>query len=338
MSNQLEQVDLSISGMTCSSCVATVERELNKVPGAQAAVNLATESAHILVPEGTKPSVLIEAVGKAGYTAKIRSDENESFSYSSDLGLRTILALILTVPVVLISMWHSLHHRVEEFLLTQLTSFGAPLPLFSATDWLLIALSAPVVLIIAWPIHRAALRNLAHPTMDNLISLGSLTAFIWSIYANSTGAGDLFTEVSASVVTLIIFGRYLESRAKRRAGSSLAELLSLAPKSVVVNRNGSEVTIPVHEVIVGDLCIIRPGDRFPTDGIVIEGRSDIDNSLLTGESLPIEIQPGYEVIAGVINLSGRLVIKAKRVGSDTELARITKLVLTAQSEIGRAHV
>ena len=332
MPNQLEQVDLSISGMTCSSCVATVERALNKVPGAQAAVNLATESAHILVPEGTKPSVLIEAVGKAGYTAKIRSDESESFSYSTDLGLRTILALILTIPVVLISMWHSLHHRVEEFLLTQLTSFGAPLPLFSATDWLLIALSAPVVLIIAWPIHRAALRNLAHPTMDNLISLGSLTAFIWSIYANSTGAGDLFTEVSASVVTLIIFGRYLESRAKRRAGSSLAELLSLAPKNVVINRNGSEVTIPVNEVAVGDLCIIRPGDRFPTDGIVIEGRSDIDNSLLTGESLPIEIQPGFEVIAGAINLSGRLVIKAKRVGSDTELARMTKMVLTAQTE------
>ena len=332
MPNQLEQVDLSISGMTCSSCVATVERALNKVPGAQAAVNLATESAHILVPEGTKPSSLIEAVSKAGYTSKIRSDESESFSYSSDLGLRTILALILTVPIILISMWHSLHHRVEEILLTQLTSFGAPLPLFSATDWLLIALSAPVVLIIAWPIHRAALRNLAHPTMDNLISLGSLTAFIWSIYANSTGAGDLFTEVSASVVTLIIFGRYLESRAKRRAGSSLAELLSLAPKNVVINRNGSEVTIPVNEVAVGDLCIIRPGDRFPTDGIVIEGRSDIDNSLLTGESLPIEIQPGFEVIAGAINLSGRLVIKAKRVGSDTELALITKMVLTAQTE------
>ena len=332
MSSSLEQIDLSISGMTCSSCVATVERALNKVPGAQAAVNLATESAHILVPEGTKTNTLIEAVSKAGYTAKVRTDESESFSYSTDLGSRVLIAAILSIPVVVISMFHSLHHRIEDFLLTQLDRFGAPLPLYSATDWLLIGLSAPVVVIIAWPIHRAALRNLAHPTMDNLISLGSLTALIWSIYANSTGNGDRFTEVSASVVTLIIFGRYLESRAKKRAGSALAHLLSLAPKTVTVLRDNAEVTIPINEVVSGDLCIVRPGDRIPTDGTVTDGLSSVDNSLLTGESMPIEIKPGSNVIAGAINQSGRIIIRSTRIGSDTELARITKMVLTAQTE------
>ena len=332
MSAQLEQVDLSISGMTCSSCVATVERALNKVPGAQAAVNLATESAHILVPEGTKPATLIDAVSKAGYTAKIRSDESESFSYANDLGARTLIATLLSIPVVTISMFHSLHHRIEEFLLSRLDNFGIPLPLYSSTDWLLIALSLPVVLIIAWPIHRAALRNLRHPTMDNLISLGSLTALVWSIYANSTGAGDRFTEVSVSVVTLIIFGRYLESRAKRRAGSALAQLLSLAPKVVTVIRSGDEITVPIHDVVVDDLCVVKPGDRIPTDGIVSEGISSVDNSLLTGESIPVEIRPGSAVIAGAINQSGRLIVRAVRVGSDTELARITKMVLTAQTE------
>lgn len=332
MSNPLEQVDLSISGMTCSSCVATVERALNKVPGAQAAVNLATESAHILVPTGTKSSTLIEAVSKAGYSAKLRTDESESFAYATDLGVRTLLAAIFTIPVVLLSMWHSVHMRVDTFLLTQLDRFGIPAPLYSPTGWLVIALSAPVVLLIAWPIHRAALRNLTHPTMDNLISLGSLTAFGWSIYANSTGAGDLYTEVAASVITLITLGRYLESRAKRRAGSSLAELLSLAPKQVTVLRGSVETILPILDVVVGDRCVVKPGERIPTDGVIVEGVSAVDNSLLTGESLPVEVKVGSEVIAGAINQGGRLVIESRRVGSDTELARITKMVLTAQTE------
>ncbi|MBU6353310.1 MAG: HAD-IC family P-type ATPase, partial [Actinomycetales bacterium] len=332
MSNPLEQVDLSISGMTCSSCVATVERALNKVPGAQAAVNLATESAHILVPTGTKSSTLIEAVSKAGYSAKLRTDESESFAYATDLGVRTLLAAIFTIPVVLLSMWHTIHMRVDTFLLTQLDRFGIPAPLYSPTGWLVIALSAPVVLLIAWPIHRAALRNLNHPTMDNLISLGSLTAFGWSIYANSAGAGDLYTEVAASVVTLITLGRYLESRAKRRAGSSLAELLSLAPKQVTVLRGSVETILPILDVVVGDRCVVKPGERIPTDGVIVEGVSAVDNSLLTGESLPVEVKVGSEVIAGAINQGGRLVIQSRRVGSDTELARITKMVLTAQTE------
>jgi Cu+-exporting ATPase len=328
----LEQIDLSISGMTCSSCVATVERSLNKVPGARATVNLATETAHILVPEGTGSKTLIEAVSKAGYSAKLRTDEMESFSQSRRLGFRVLLSALLTIPIVVFSMWHQLHYRIDEFILQQLENFNLPAPLYSPTGWLVIGLTAPVVLIIAWPIHRAALRNLAHPTMDNLISLGSLSAFGWSIYANSTGAGDIYAEVAASVVTFIVLGRYLESRAKKRAGSTLAHLLSLNPKEVTILRGNEEVRAPIQNLQIGELCVVRPGDRIPTDGVIVEGVSAIDNSLLTGESLPIDVAPGTEVIAGAINKNGRIVIQARRVGNDTELARITKMVLTAQGE------
>jgi Cu+-exporting ATPase len=330
--SKLEQIDLSLSGMTCSSCVATIERSLNKVEGAQATVNLATETAHILVPEGMKIDLLLDAVKKAGYSAKLRTDEIESFSHSRNMGIRAFLAIALSIPVVILSMWHSFHYRLDEFIISQLQALNIPEPLYSPTGWVVIALSAPVVLLIAWPIHRAAIRNLKHPTMDNLISLGSLVAFTWSIYANSTGAGEIYAEVGAVVVAFIVLGRYLESRAKKRAGSSLANLLSLKPKEVRILRSGEEVLAPIHQLGIGELCIVRSGERVPTDGIVMEGVSSVDNSLLTGESLPIEVKPGSEVIAGSINQGGRLVIEAKRVGSDTELSRITRMVLTAQSE------
>ena len=332
LQEKLEQIDLTISGMTCSSCVATVERSLNKVPGAHATVNLATETAHILVPEGTKTDTLIAAVSKAGYGAKVRTNETESFSHSRTLGLRVVLSTLLTIPVIVLSMWHNIHAQVEDFLLAQLDTFNLPAPLYSATGWLVIGLSAPVVLLLAWPIHRAALRNITHPTMDNLISLGSLTAFIWSIYANSTGAGDIYAEVAASVVTFIILGRYLESKAKRKAGSTLAHLLSLNPKEVTILRGSEEVQAPISHVAIGDRCVVKAGDRVPTDGVVVEGTSTVDNSLLTGESLPIDVTIGSEVIAGSINRSGRIVVEARRIGNDTELARITKMVLTAQGE------
>jgi Cu+-exporting ATPase len=332
LQGKLEQIDLSISGMTCSSCVATVERSLNKIPGAHATVNLATETAHVLVLEGTKTEDLVAAVSKAGYSASVRTDESESFSHTRGLGVRVLLSILLTAPVIVLSMWHEIHHRVDTFLIQQLEMFNLPLPLYSATGWLVIGLSAPVVLLLAWPIHRAAIRNLTHPTMDNLISLGSLTAFAWSIYANSTGAGDIYAEVAASVVTFIILGRYLESRAKRKAGSTLAHLLALNPKEVLILRGNEEVQAPISHLQIGDRCIVKPGDRIPTDGIIVEGTSSIDNSLLTGESLPVDVRVGSEVTAGSINTSGRLIIEARRVGNDTELSRITKMVLTAQGE------
>jgi Cu+-exporting ATPase len=329
---QLEQVDLNIGGMTCSSCVATVERALNKVPGVQATVNLATETAHILAPEEVKTSELIDAVKKSGYEARLRTDESESFSNTRGLGIRVLLALVLTIPVIAISMWHDLHHRVEDFLLNQLQNFGLPLPLYSATAWLAIALSTPVVLFLAWPIHRAALRNFTHPTMDNLISVGSLTAFIWSIYANSTGAGDIYAEVAATVVTLIMVGRYLEARAKKNAGSALANLLSLNSKEVTVANGILETITPIAQVRVGDHCVVRPGDRIPVDGVIVKGTSALDTSFVTGESLPVDVSVGDLVMAGSINRGGRLVVEAQRVGSETELSRITKMVLTAQTE------
>ena len=332
LQERLEQVDLAISGMTCSSCVATVERSLNKVPGAHATVNLATETAHVLVPEGTKTDDLLAAVTKAGYSASLRTDESESFSHTRGMGIRVLLSILFTSPVIVLSMWHEIHHQIEKFLLQQLESFNLPLPLYSATGWLIIGLSAPVVLVLAWPIHRAAIRNLAHPTMDNLISLGSLTAFAWSIYANATGAGDIYAEVAASVVTFIILGRFLESRAKRKAGSTLAHLLALNPKEVLILRGNEEVQAPISHLRIGDQCIVKPGDRIPTDGIVVDGASSVDNSLLTGESLPVDVKVGSEVIAGSINTSGRLIIEARRVGNDTELSRITRMVLTAQGE------
>jgi Cu+-exporting ATPase len=332
LQERLEQVDLAISGMTCSSCVATVERSLNKVPGAHATVNLATETAHVLVPEGTKTDDLLAAVTKAGYSASLRTDESESFSHTRGMGIRVLLSILFTSPVIVLSMWHEIHHQIENFLLQQLESFNLPLPLYSATGWLIIGLSAPVVLVLAWPIHRAAIRNLTHPTMDNLISLGSLTAFAWSIYANTTGAGDIYAEVAASVVTFIILGRFLESRAKRKAGSTLAHLLALNPKEVLILRGNEEVQAPISHLRIGDQCIVKPGDRIPTDGIVVDGASSVDNSLLTGESLPVDVKVGSEVIAGSINTSGRLIIEARRVGNDTELSRITRMVLTAQGE------
>lgn len=329
---ELEQVDLSIEGMTCSSCVGTVEKSLNKVPGVKATVNLATESAHILVPRGTSTKELLKAVVSAGYSAKLLTDESESFSRSRKLGLRVFFSLLLTIPVIILSMVHSIHNEMDILILEQLDRFAIPAPLYSPTGWLAIGLTAPVVLFIAWPIHRAALRNLLHPTMDNLISLGSLTAFGWSIYANATGAGDIYAEVAAAVITFIVFGRYLEARAKRKAGSALANLLTLNSKEVRILRGSEEVVAPIENLQVGDLCIIRAGERFPTDGQIVEGASTVDNSLITGESLPIEVSIGSEVIAGAINQSGRLVIRATRIGSDTELSRITKMVLAAQSE------
>ena len=328
----LEQIDLSISGMTCSSCVGRVEKSLNEVPGAKASVNLATDSAHILIPRGANPKDLIAAVVKAGYSAKLRGDGYESFSHSRAMGFRLIAAILLTIPVITLSMWHQLHMQVDKFILAQLDSLNIAAPLYSPTGWLVIALSAPVVLLIGWPIHRAAIKNISHPSMDNLISLGSLTALIWSIYANSTGNGDIYSEVGASVVTFIVLGRYLESRAKRRAGSSLAHLLSLTPKQVIIIRGGQEITAPIANLVIGDHCLVKAGQAIPTDGIVIQGSSAIDNSLLTGESLPVDVQAGASVIAGAINLNSPIVIEAKRVGSDTELARITKMVLTAQGE------
>jgi Cu+-exporting ATPase len=224
----------------------------------------------------------------------------------------------------------SWHHQIDMWIHEALDYFALAHPLYSPTAWAVIALSAPVVVFVAYPIHKAALRNLFHPTMDNLISMGSLAAFGWSIYANSTGVGDVYTEVAAGVIFFVILGRYLETRAKAKASNALSSLLALGSKDVTIIRGGFPLIVSIDQLQIGDEFEVRPGDRIATDGVVVSGESSVDNSMLTGESKPINVGPGSQVIGASFNHNGRLIVRATRIGSDTELARITSMVITAQ--------
>lgn len=326
----LEPLTFSLEGMTCSACVSTIERTLNSIPGVSATVNFATETAHVLAPAEISPKKLIAAVKSAGYSAVQISDSSQIALHSKKSATALFFAALFTFPVLLISMKMSWHPAIDRWINAELDNLNLLHPKYSPTAWLVIGLSAPVVLIIAIPIHRAAIRNIFHPTMDTLITLGSLSAFGWSIYANSTGNGEVYAEVAAAVVTFVIAGRYLESRAKRRASSALATLLALGSKEVSVLRNGEVLLIPIDHLDIGDEFIVKPGERIATDGIVISGNSAVDNSMLTGESAPLEVSPGISVIGSSLNRNGRLIVCATRIGSDTELARITAMVISAQ--------
>ena len=330
MSQLLEPITLSVQGMTCSSCVNSVEKALNKVEGVSATINFATETAHILAPADMNPKELIKIVEKAGYEASLLVDSNSVTLHSKKSARAFFFAFIFAVPAVAISMIMSWHHQIDMWVHDALDTFGLPHPLYSATAWVVIALSAPVVLLVAYPIHKAAMRNLLHPTMDNLISMGSLAAFGWSIYANATGAGDVYTEVAAGVIFFVILGRYLETRAKAKASSALTSLLALGSKEVTIVRGGFPLIVPIEQLQIGDEFEVRPGDRIATDGIVVKGESAVDNSMLTGETKPIDVRPGSSVIGASVNHNGRLIVRATRVGSDTELARITAMVISAQ--------
>ena len=330
MSQLLEPVTLSVQGMTCSSCVNTVEKALNKVEGVSATINFATETAHILAPADMSPKDLIKIVEKAGYSATLLVDTQSVTLHSKKSARAFFFAFIFAVPAVAISMVMSWHHQIDMWVHELLDNFGLPHPLYSATAWVVIALSAPVVLLVAYPIHKAAFRNIMHPTMDNLISMGSLAAFGWSIYANATGAGEVYTEVAAGVIFFVILGRYLETRAKAKASSALTSLLALGSKEVTIVRGGFPLIVPIEQLQIGDEFEVRPGDRIATDGIVVKGESAVDNSMLTGETKPIDVRPGSSVIGASINHNGRLIVRATRVGSDTELARITAMVISAQ--------
>jgi len=330
MSQLLEPVTLSVQGMTCSSCVNSVEKALNKVEGVSATINFATETAHILAPADLNPKDLIKIVEKAGYSATLLVDAQSVTLHSKKSARAFFFAFIFAVPAVAISMVMSWHHQIDMWVHQILDNFGLPHPLYSATAWVVIALSAPVVLVVAYPIHRAAFRNFMHPTMDNLISMGSLAAFGWSIYANATGAGDVYTEVAAGVIFFVILGRYLETRAKAKASSALTSLLALGSKEVTIVRGGFPLIVPIEQLQIGDEFEVRPGDRIATDGIVVKGESAVDNSMLTGETKPVDVRPGSAVIGASINHNGRLIVRATRVGSDTELARITAMVISAQ--------
>jgi len=330
MSAPLEPTTLSIEGMTCSSCVNTVEKALNSVNGVRATVNFATETAHILAPAEMNAKDFIKIVEKAGYSATLVTDVQSITLHSKKSARALFFASIFAIPAVLLSMIMSWHHQVDMWIHEGLDYFGLAHPLYSPTAWAVIALSAPVVIFVAYPIHKAALRNLFHPTMDNLISMGSLAAFGWSIYANSTGVGDVYTEVAAGVIFFVILGRYLETRAKAKASSALSSLLALGSKEVTIIRGGFPLIVPIDQLQIGDEFEVRPGDRIATDGIVVSGESSVDNSMLTGESRPVEVGPGSHVIGASLNHNGRLIVRATRIGSDTELARITSMVITAQ--------
>jgi P-type Cu+ transporter len=337
-------VELAIGGMTCASCANRIERKLNKLDGVTATVNYATEKARVEAPGGVDPAVLVAQVEAAGYTAELprpaATPENEAPEDDATRPLRNrlITSAVLAAPVIAFSMIPALQ--------------------FTFWQWISLALAGPVVTWAAWPFHRAAWTNLRHgaATMDTLISMGVLAAFAWSLYAllfgtagmpgmthafeltisPSDGAGNIYLEVAAGVTTFILAGRYFEARAKRRAGAALRALLELGAKDVAVVHSdtrggGTEVRIPIEQLTVGDRFVVRPGEKVATDGVVDEGTSAVDVSMLTGESVPVEVGPGDAVVGATVNAGGRLVVRATRVGADTQLAQMAKLVEDAQN-------
>lgn len=341
-----QHLELNIGGMTCASCAARIEKRLNKLDGVTARVNYATETAAVTFGEGVTPEVLVEQVEAAGYRAEVPSPGGEDTASGSSTGPdptaelrnRLLISALLTVPVVAMAMVPALQ--------------------FEHWQWLSLTLAAPVVIWGAAPFHRAAWVNLRHATatMDTLISIGTLAAFGWSLYAlfigdagtpgmkmpfeltieRGSGAHEIYLEVAAAVTTFILAGRYFEARAKRRSGAALRALLELGAKDVVVLRDGREVRIDVDQLVVGDRFVVRPGEKVATDGVIEDGSSAIDASLLTGESVPVEVSPGDAVTGATVNAGGRLVVRATRVGADTQLAQMARLVTEAQN--GKAAV
>ena len=336
-------LDLPIAGMTCASCANTIERRLNALEGVNASVNYATEKASVDFDAGAvAPEQLLAAVESAGYQAVLPATEpaaRPEFDETAPLRQRLLVSLALTLPLLALAMIPPLQ--------------------FDNWQWLSLTLAAPVVVWGALPFHRAAWANLKHATatMDTLISLGVLASFGWSLYAlflgdagmpgmrmafdlipeRGAGADEIYLEVASAVTVFILAGRYFEARAKRRAGAALEALLELGAKDVaVLDAAGVERRIPVEQLSVGDRFVVRPGEKVATDGVVEEGTSAVDQSLLTGESVPVETRPGDEVVGASVNAGGRLIVRATKVGADTALAQIARLVTDAQS--GKAPV
>ncbi len=311
---------LAIGGMTCASCAARIERKLNKLDGVEASVNFATEEAAVAF-DPTKFTVgdLISTVEQTGYTAEPPRAGAADDDPTKPLRTRLIAASALSVPLVVLAM--------------------VPPTRFSGWEWLAFALSAPVVFWAGFRFHRAAVKNARHgvATMDTLISLGTVAAFVWSTVVLIGGLGaDTYFEVGAVITALILLGRYFEARAKRRSGAAIRALLKLGAKSARVLRDGDEVEIPISELVVGDLFVVRPGEKIATDGLVEDGASALDQSMLTGESMPVEVEPGAKVAGATLNTYGRLVVRATGVGADTALAQIARLVEDAQN--GKAQI
>jgi Cu+-exporting ATPase len=310
-------VQLELEGMTCAACAARIDKALNKLDGVEANVNFATEKAAVRYDnEQVALDDLVRAVEGAGYRAALTRTEGGP---GSRLGLRLAVAAALTIPVALIAM---------------VPPFG-----FEGWEWLALALTTPVWAWAGWPFHRSALKSLRHgtATMDTLISLGTTAAYVWSLVALlALEDAEVYFEVASVITTLILLGRWLESRARRRSGAALRALLELGAKEARLLRDGAEVSVPLEELAVGDFFVVRPGEKVATDGVVIEGRSAVDQSMLTGEPVPVDVAPGAEVAGATVNTSGRLVVRATRVGADTALAQIARLVAEAQA--GKAPI
>ncbi|MEV5337563.1 heavy metal translocating P-type ATPase [Streptomyces sp. NPDC052676] len=350
---ETSQVELLIGGMTCAACAARVEKKLNRMDGVTATVNFATEKAKVTYPAGVEVADLIATVEKTGYTAQeppppapapadapedVRPEDPAADPQLAALRQRLVVSAVLAVPVVLLAMIPALQ--------------------FDNWQWLSLTLAAPVVVWGGLPFHRAAWTNARHAasTMDTLVSVGTLAAFGWSVWAlffgdagmpgmrhgfdltvsRTDGTSAIYLEVAAGVTAFLLLGRYLEARAKRRAGAALRALMELGAKDVAVLRSGREVRIPVGRLAVGDRFVVRPGEKIATDGTVVEGASAVDVSMLTGESVPVDVTVGDAVTGATVNTAGRLVVEATRIGADTQLARMARLVEDAQN--GKAEV
>ncbi|HEY2695786.1 MAG TPA: heavy metal translocating P-type ATPase [Pseudonocardiaceae bacterium] len=333
-----ERIELDIAGMTCASCANRIERKLNKLSGVRASVNFATERATVEHPAGITVDRLLDTVRAAGYQATAPRPEPEpSETPSTALRLRFIVSAVLAVPVLILSM--------------------VPAAQFPYWTWAELVLATPVVGWGAWPFHRAAGRNLLHraATMDTLVSLGITVAYLWSVYALLfAGAGDpdlrvgfsllpmsgtgamTYFDVAAGVTAFLLLGRWLEARSRRKAGAALRALLELGAKEVAVLRDGVETLIPIGQLTVGAEFLVRPGEKIATDGVIKEGTSALDRSMVTGESVPEEVGPGTAVVGGTVNVGGLLVVVATKVGADTQLAHLTRMVTAAQT--GKAQV
>lgn len=334
--------DLEIAGMTCASCATRIEKKLNKLDGVDARVNYATEKAAVIVPAGYDPRAIVAEVEKAGYTAALPTPkpapEAPETAELAALRTRLIAAIVLAVPVIAMAMIPALQFRHWQ--------------------WVSLALAAPVVGWAGRPFHAAAWANLKHgaATMDTLVSVGTLAAFLWSLYAlalgtagrpgmrhgfeltaaRGDGAADIYLEVAAGVTLFVLAGRYFEKRSKRRAGAALRALLRLGARDVAVLRHGAETRVPTDRLGIGDEFVVRPGEKIATDGTVVWGSSAVDASMLTGEPVPVEVGEGDPVTGGTVNAGGRLIVRATRVGDDTQLAQMARLVEAAQS--GKAEV
>ncbi|MET0318826.1 MAG: heavy metal translocating P-type ATPase [Rhodococcus fascians] len=334
----MSETELILGGMTCASCANRIERKLNKLDGVTATVNYATEKARVR-SDGVPVEDLIGAVEAAGYTATLPAADPDSTPETDPLKQRLIVSAVLSVPVIAMAMIPALQ--------------------FTNWQWLSLTLAAPVVVWGAYPFHKSAWTNLRHgtSTMDTLVSMGTLAALGWSLYAlffgaagvpgmkhpfeltidRMDGSANIYLEVAAGVTTFILAGRYFESRSKRRAGAALRALLDLGAKDVTVLRDGVEKQFPIDDLAVGDTFVVRPGEKIATDGTVESGSSAVDASMVTGESVPVEVSPGDTVVGATVNVGGRLVVTATRVGSDTQLAQMAKLVEDAQTGKAQAQ-